>query len=95
MKHEHKHKFCQISWEESNFVNLPSQVVQNYRLGLFFPPPSGKKIIIYPSVGKFCFPNRDSSKYFSARASAEIAIDESRFSNRTPPLAAMWKSIAS
>ena len=40
-------------------------------------------IIIYPSVGKYCFPNRDSSRYFSAWASAEIVWDESRFENRT------------
>ena len=44
-------------------------------------------IIFYPSVGKYCFPKRDSSgKFFSSsevRASAEIVRDESRFRNCT------------
>ena len=46
-----------------------------------------KLIIIYPSVGKYYFPNRDSLRYFSDRArnelSAEIVRDKSRFGNRT------------
>ena len=31
-------------------------------------------IIIYPSVGKYCFPNRDSSRYFSAHARYERVL---------------------
>ena len=32
------------------------------------------EIIIYPSVGKYCFPNRDSSRCFSARARYERGL---------------------
>ena len=35
-----------------------------------------KVIIIYPSVGKYCFPNRDSSRYFSARARYERVLKQ-------------------
>ena len=44
---------------------------------------SNSTLIIYLSVGKYFFPNGDSSSYFSARASAEIIRDEWRFGNHT------------
>ena len=51
----------------------------NYFLTLFSREYWGKvkwsgEIIIYPSVGKYCFPNRDSSTFFSGRTKYERVL---------------------